>query len=114
MKQMQKGRLLGAIFVIGALAYYALVGATRIGEVSAVVPFRYTRLVFAMILGRLIFDERPDALMLTGAALIVGTGVYTLWRGGKTAPATRRASASGPQDAESLSPSAAPLRSHDS
>src|SRR5690606_35392454 len=102
---------LGAIFVIGALAYYALVGATRIGEVSAVVPFRYTRLVFAMIRGRLIFDERPDALMLTGAALIVGTGVYTLWRGGKTAPAaTRRASASGPQDAESLSPSAAPLR----
>jgi drug/metabolite transporter (DMT)-like permease len=105
---------LGAIFVIGALAYYALVGATRIGEVSAVVPFRYTRLVFAMILGRLIFDERPDALMLTGAALIVGTGVYTLWRGGKTAPATHRESASGPLDAESLSTSAAPLRSHDS
>ena len=72
---------LGAVFVVGGLAYYALIGATRIGEVSAVVPFRYTRLVFAMILGNLVFGERPGALMLTGAALVVGTGIYTFWRG---------------------------------
>ena len=71
---------LGAVFGISALAYYALVAATRIGEISAVVPFRYTRLVFAMFLGHLIFAERPDPLMLCGAALIVGTGLYTIWR----------------------------------
>lgn len=72
---------LGAVFVVGGCGYYALVGATRTGEVSVVVPFRYTRLVFAMILGSLVFDERPDPLMLTGAALIVSTGLYTIWRG---------------------------------
>lgn len=72
---------LGAVFVVGGFGYYALVGATRTGEVSVVVPFRYTRLVFAMILGSLVFDERPDPLMLTGAAFIVGTGLYTIWRG---------------------------------
>jgi drug/metabolite transporter (DMT)-like permease len=77
----------GAVIVVGGLAYYALVGATRIGEVSAVVPFRYTRLVFAMILGNLIFGERPDALMLSGAALVVVTGVYTIWRGAGEAKA---------------------------
>jgi len=83
---------LGAIFAVGSAAYYALVGATRVGEVSAVVPFRYTRLVFALILGNLIFGERPDPLMLTGAALIVGTGVYTVWRSaGAAAAATEYA-----------------------
>ncbi|HEX7079530.1 MAG TPA: DMT family transporter [Gammaproteobacteria bacterium] len=71
----------GAMFVVGGFAYYALIGATRTGEVSVVVPFRYTRLVFAMVLGNLVFGERPDFLMLTGAALIVGTGLYTIWRG---------------------------------
>jgi len=72
-------RLAGA-FVFGGLGYYALVGATRTGEVAVVVPFRYTRLVFAMILGAAVFAERPDPLMLAGAALIVGAGVYTIWR----------------------------------
>jgi drug/metabolite transporter (DMT)-like permease len=74
------GLRLVAILVVGCLGYYALVAATRTGEVSAVVPFRYTRLVFALLLGYFVFDERPDALMLTGATLIVGTGLYTIWR----------------------------------
>jgi drug/metabolite transporter (DMT)-like permease len=69
-----------AVLVVGCLGYYALVAATRTGEVSAVVPFRYTRLVFALLLGYVVFGERPDALMLGGAALIVGTGLYTIWR----------------------------------
>ncbi|MGA8260267.1 MAG: DMT family transporter [Arenicellales bacterium] len=71
---------LAATFVVGGVGYYSLVSATRTGEVSVVVPFRYSRLVFAMILGALIFGERPDALMLAGAVLIVGAGLYTIWR----------------------------------
>lgn len=71
---------LGAAFVVGGLGYYAIVAATRTGDVAVVVPFRYTRLVFAMALGALAFGERPDALMLAGAALIVGAGLYTIWR----------------------------------
>lgn len=86
---------LGGVFVVGGLAYYALVGATRIGEVSAVVPFRYTRLVFALILGNLVFGERPDPLMLTGAALIVGTGIYTIWRGASARAEGERAAPPG-------------------
>jgi drug/metabolite transporter (DMT)-like permease len=77
---MAEGVRLAAALVVGGVAYYALIGATRIGEVSAVVPFRYTRLVFALVLGHVVFGERPDALMLTGCALIVGTGLYTIWR----------------------------------
>lgn len=70
----------GAIVLIGGSAYYAVVAATRIGELSAVMPFRYTRLVFALLFAYVVFDERPDVLMLSGAAIVVGTGLYTIWR----------------------------------
>ncbi|MDX1609874.1 MAG: DMT family transporter [Halofilum sp. (in: g-proteobacteria)] len=79
---------LGGAFVTGGVAYYAIVAATRTGDVSAVVPFRYTRLLFALALGALVFGERPDMLMLAGAALIVGAGLYTIWR--ETALARQR------------------------
>jgi len=72
-------RLAGA-FVVGGFGYYAIVGATRTGDVAVVVPFRYSRLVFAMVLGGMVFGERPDGLMLTGAVLIVAAGLYTIWR----------------------------------
>ncbi|HSH43834.1 MAG TPA: DMT family transporter [Arenicellales bacterium] len=72
--------LLAGAFVVGGFGYYALVVATRTGEVAVVVPFRYTRLVFAMVLGAIVFGERPDPLTLSGAALIVSAGVYTIWR----------------------------------
>ncbi len=69
-----------AATVFGVLAYSALTGAMRLGEVSAVAPFRYTRLVFAMIIGVVIFGERPDILTLIGSAIVVGSGLYTVVR----------------------------------
>jgi drug/metabolite transporter (DMT)-like permease len=72
--------LVAAVVVIGVFAYYALVAASRAGEVSVVAPFRYSRIVFAMIVGVTVFSERPDALTLLGAAIIVGSGLYTLLR----------------------------------
>lgn len=78
---------LAAAFVVSCAGYYTLVGATRTGEVAVVVPYRYTRLVFALILGALVFGERPDALTLAGATLIVGAGLYTMWREARVRPA---------------------------
>ena len=69
-----------AATVIGVMAYYALTSAMRRGEVSVITPFRYTRLVFALILGASVFGERPDAATLLGSAVIVGSGIYTLLR----------------------------------
>lgn len=63
---------------VGVAAYTALTMAMRMGELSVVTPFRYVRLLFAMILGALVFGERPDALELVGAAVIVGTGVLLM------------------------------------
>ncbi len=65
---------------VGVLSYSALVGAMRAGDLSFVTPFRYTRIVFALLVGVLVFDEGVDAVMLLGAALVVGAGLFTWWR----------------------------------
>jgi len=49
-------------------------------EVSVVSPYRYSRLLFLLVLGILLFDERPDFYTLLGAAIIVLSGIYTMWR----------------------------------
>ena len=81
--------LLGAV-IFGTVGYWAVTSATRTGEISVVAPFRYTRLVFSMSLGAVFLAERPDALTLTGATLIVGSGLYAFER--ERARARKRAS----------------------
>lgn len=72
--------LLGAI-ASGIIAYSALMKAMRTGEVSAVTPFRYTRLLFGIALGLLFFDEPLGLPMIFGSVLIVASGLFILWRG---------------------------------
>ncbi|MEP2715082.1 DMT family transporter [Pseudophaeobacter sp.] len=74
---------LALITGIGVLAYNALTGAMRLGEISVVAPFRYTRLVIAMGLGIVVFGERPDVWTLIGSAVIVASGIFTLIRSTK-------------------------------
>ena len=78
------GQLLAAT-VVGVGAYYALTAAMRMGDVGVITPFRYTRLVFALILGVALFNERPDGYTLIGSAIIVASGIYTLIRGRRRA-----------------------------
>ena len=70
----------GIATLLGACAYAALTTATRLGDVSAVIPFRYTRLIFALAFGMIFLAERPDALTLLGAAIVVGAGLYAILR----------------------------------
>ena len=80
----QFGPYLGAIG-FGVLGYYGIVTAMRIGEASALTPFRYTRLIFSITAGMLMFGERPDTITMLGAALIIGSGMYTFLRERKLA-----------------------------
>jgi drug/metabolite transporter (DMT)-like permease len=80
MPDLREGGLMAGATLFGIAGYHALTGAMRTGEVSAVTPFRYTRLVFAMVLAVGVFGERPDLLTLAGAALIVASGIYGLTR----------------------------------
>ncbi|PKP68986.1 MAG: EamA family transporter [Alphaproteobacteria bacterium HGW-Alphaproteobacteria-4] len=82
---------LGFATLFGVAAYYGLTAAMRMGEVSVITPFRYTRLIFALALGVLVFGERPDAPMLIGSAIIIASGLYTLARARKVRRAARGA-----------------------
>lgn len=74
-----------ALYLAGAVAavvggIYCITAAMRIGNIAAVAPFRYTRIVFALILAMLVFGERPDLWTYVGAAIVVASGLYAFWR----------------------------------
>lgn len=73
--------LLTCAVLAGIAAYASLMKAMRTGEVSAVTPFRYSRLLFGIAFGVLLFGEALSAAMLIGSALIVASGLFILWRG---------------------------------
>lgn len=74
------GVLMVITIVVAMTAYMMLVASTRLGDLAATTPFRYSRLVFAMVIGILWFGERPDLWTLVGSAVIVAAGLYTLLR----------------------------------
>jgi len=72
--------LMAGAILLGMVGYLAITYAMKVGEVAFVTPFRYIRLVFGIALGWVVFSEPLDAPMLIGAAIVVGAGLYTLWR----------------------------------
>ncbi|TQM94234.1 DMT family transporter [Roseinatronobacter monicus] len=76
---------LGWVWLMGATGfiiagYILVILAMRVGELTFAAPFRYAALLFALVAGWLVFDEWPDTLTFVGSAVIVATGVYTLYR----------------------------------
>lgn len=72
--------MLGAASVFLFLGMQGIVLAMRTGEVSAIVPFRYSGLLWAVVLGLVFFAEVPDRWTVIGAAIVVGMGIYTFAR----------------------------------
>lgn len=71
----------------GVCAYTFLTVAMRTGQVGAVTPFRYTRLIFAMIAGIAVFGETPDGWTIAGSAAIILAGIAALRLSRPPAPA---------------------------
>lgn len=71
---------LAAAVALGVVAYTSLMKAMRTGEVAAVTPFRYSRLLFGILLGVVWFGETVDIQMLIGCGVIVASGLFILWR----------------------------------
>lgn len=71
---------LGAASVFVLVGYYSLIEAMRTAELSAVAPFRYTVVLWAMLLGYLVFDEIPSVLTVAGSVIVISAGIYTLHR----------------------------------
>jgi len=76
------GLLLGAV-TAGVIAYACLMKAMRTGDVSAVTPFRYTRLVFGVVLGVVVFGEALELSTIVGSGLVLFSGYFILARPSK-------------------------------
>lgn len=74
------GVILSAAALFIVVGYVFSVSAMRVGDVSAVSPFRYTVLLWAILWGLLVFNEVPDAFTIVGAGIVTSAGLYTLWR----------------------------------
>ncbi len=82
-------RLAGAAFFLTG-AYLCIVLTMRVGDISVSVFFRYTSLLWAIFFGWLLFSELPDAMTLTGSALVISMGALTLYREGRSRNAQSR------------------------
>lgn len=65
---------------VGMVAYLAIIAATRAGDAAFISSFRYSRMLFALVIGALFFAEFPDALTLVGVAIVIAAGLFTLLR----------------------------------
>lgn len=64
---------------IGSVGQFLLIAAFNTAPASAIAPFTYAGLIFATLWGYVFFGDAPDGWTATGAAVIVGSGVY-VWR----------------------------------
>lgn len=72
--------LLSIMGVAGVLnQYFSLLGL-KVGDATAVIPIDYSRLVMAAAVGFVLFNEMPDANTIIGAAIIVSSTLFILWR----------------------------------
>lgn len=77
--------LMMATGVVAALGLTLLTQAYRIAEASVVTPFEYTAMVWSVIYGWIIWQDWPRILDWIGIAIIIGSGLYILWRDGTRA-----------------------------
>ncbi len=71
---------MSALCITGVLGHWLLIRCYEVAEASAVQPFAYAQLVFAAAVGILVFGEDLRLNVITGVAIIVGAGLFTLWR----------------------------------
>ena len=75
--------LLAAAATLLATGYVFMVSTLRVGDLSGTAPFRYSNVLFAIILGMVFFGEFPDALSYAGMTLVIAAGLYAAHREAK-------------------------------
>ena len=71
---------LAAVGTLGGCAQIAMTNSLRLGPVSVVVPMDYSSLLWATLLGWLLFDTLPAAATWIGAPVIIASGLVIVWR----------------------------------
>lgn len=75
--------LMGVVALFGLSAAFLSILAYRSGEAVIVAPMQYSQILWAVFYGWVIFGEGLDASTLFGAAVVIGSGLYILWREGR-------------------------------
>lgn len=77
---LRSGALVSVAGLLVIVGYIASVATMRVGDVGFVSPYRYTGMIWALLLGFVAFGEWPELPTLVGAAIVVATGLFTLYR----------------------------------
>jgi drug/metabolite transporter (DMT)-like permease len=66
--------------VLGSLGHFCLISGHKLAPASVLSPFIYTQLIWVVILGYLVFGHVPTGWTMAGAAMVIGSGLYLLYR----------------------------------
>jgi len=66
--------------ILGSVGHFCLIAGHRLAPASVLSPFVYTQLIWVVILGYLVFDHVPNAWTMAGASIVIGSGLYLLFR----------------------------------
>lgn len=72
--------LLVGIGILGGVSQILLTESYRFGDASLIAPFEYTTMIWAILIGWLAFDQLPGAAVVIGGIIVVGSGIFVLWR----------------------------------
>lgn len=78
--------LLALLCVTSVSGHFAMIKALSLAPVSIIQPFNYLQLVWSLIVGFIVFNDFPDKWTLIGAAIVVGSGIFVLYREQARAP----------------------------
>ncbi len=85
---LRESLLLLAMAALGVTGQWCIIQAFRLGEVTAVAPASYMRLLFATLIGFLVFAELPDLITVFGILIIIGSNLYLVFQEKKSAAAS--------------------------
>ncbi len=74
---------LGAIALLAFIASLCVIAAYKASEAVLIAPMQYSQILWAALLGWLVFDELPDGATVLGAGVVIGSGLYILFREGR-------------------------------
>lgn len=83
--------LLGLLGVVSTIAHISVNRALKLAPASVVMPYQYSQIIWAVLLGYLVFSDWPDNTMLTGSGIIVAAGLFIFFREQAQAAKLRRA-----------------------
>ena len=72
--------LMAASGLIGGTALLVLIAAYRRSPAALVAPFQYSQMLWAILLGALVWSNFPEPVMLVGASIVTGSGLFILYR----------------------------------